>query len=101
MAFQLNSLGRQIKNHWAEFRPKMTADLQKADLLDRAVHEAQQRTGEALSDALQSGESYAEAWPKLREQWAFLPSEEEQPILASGNPGTWLAPASKADSTTT
>ena len=73
----LNRLGLQIKTHWRRYRPKMYRALEEAGELDRAVYEAQERNGNALADLVEKGQDWNRAWESVREEWAFLPSEEE------------------------
>jgi hypothetical protein len=54
---------------------------QKAGTLDQSVYEAQERTGAALAEAIERGEDERQAREALREQWAFLPAEEDEPSL--------------------
>ncbi len=75
--FPLNSLGLQIKAHWRKYRPRMVAELEQAGKLRESVYDAQERTGEALVNLLHQGLRYEQAWELVREEWAFLPSEED------------------------
>lgn len=75
--YPLSSLGRQIKAHWRQYRPDMCRGLEATGELDKAVYEAQERTGEALADLVKKGMDWNQAWELVREEWAFLPAEEE------------------------
>ncbi len=75
--YPLSNLGRQIKAHWRQYRPKMYRAMEEAGQLDKAVYEAQERTGEALADLVEKGMDWNQAWELIREEWAFLPSEDE------------------------
>lgn len=88
----LTSLGRQIRAHWLEHRPKMAAELSRAGQLDRAVYAAQERTRQAVAEAVEKGQPYREAFESLSQEWAFLPTEEDQPTLANGHPREWSGP---------
>ena len=79
--FALNSLGLQIKAHWKEHRPKMAAALEKAGKLQEAVYAAQELTGQAMYELLEKGVPPDQAREAVREEWAFLPTEEDQPSL--------------------
>lgn len=79
--FPLNSLGQQIEEHWQEHRPKMYRALRQTGQLKKAVFSAQELTSDSLSDLLQKGLPYNQAWELVREEWAFLPSEEDLPTL--------------------
>ena len=87
----LGSLGLNIRRHWQEQRPKMARALQAEGNLDQAVHAAEQLTLEAEAQAIQSGLSPDQARELTRQEWAFLPSEEDVPELGS-DPRTWSAP---------
>ena len=95
----LNSLGIQIEKHWREHRPKMVAALEKAGHLQEALETAERLTLDAEIAAIQNGLTPDQARELYREQWAFLPSEEDAPDLSNGNPALWRAPA-KPGSTT-
>jgi hypothetical protein len=41
------------------------------------LHAAQERTSELLESLLAGGMPHHRAWELAREQWAFLPSEED------------------------
>ena len=89
----LSSLGLQIKDHWKRFRPAMYRGLQKAGDLDRSVLQAQNQTADALASLLQKGLQENLAWEAVRQEWAFLPSEREEPNLPRGRqPGVPRSP---------
>ena len=73
----LDSLGFQIKDHWKEHRPRMYRELEQMGQLDQSVYEAQERTGAAHWELIQAGMDDHAAWEMIREQWAFLPAEED------------------------
>ena len=76
--FPLGSLGLQIKAHWKEHRPKMYAQLQREAKLEESVYAAQELTGETLYRlTVEEKLPYDQAWELIREEWAFLPSEED------------------------
>ena len=83
----LGGLGFQIVEHWKEFRPKMYAQLVASGQLEQRAKLAQDRTLEALHELMDQGQSYPEAWEAVRELWAFLPSEEDQPELGTSPEG--------------
>jgi len=75
----LGSLGIQIEAHWRQHRPQMCAELEKNGDLLESLHAAQERTSELMYD-LQIGPKrldYQSAWELAREEWAFLPSEDD------------------------
>ena len=77
MDFPLGSLGLQIKAHWKRYRPKMYAELEKSGHLLESVYEAKERTSDLMDSLLDKGLPYHQAWELAREEWAFLPSEED------------------------
>jgi hypothetical protein len=78
---KLDGGGLQALNHWKEFRPKMYAELEKSGRLYEAAQQAADQTMDALMALLQKGMDYQTAWESVREQWMFLPSEEDLPEL--------------------
>lgn len=76
--YPLDLLGRQIKTHWHRYRPKMCRALEEAGELDKAIYAAQERTHDALSELVEKGWDWNQAWEALRQEWAFLPAEEEE-----------------------
>jgi len=77
--YPLGSLGLQIKAHWKQHRPKMYAGLEKSGHLQESVYQAQEQTSDLMDDLLDKGLDYNQAWELAREEWAFLPSEEDEP----------------------
>lgn len=79
--YPLGSLGLQIKAHWKQHRPQMYAGLEKSGRLQQSLYQAQQQTNDLMYE-LQNGPrklDYHQAWELAREQWAFLPSEQDDP----------------------
>lgn len=77
----MESLKLQINRHWREHRPKMYAQLKQSGRLEQSIHLAAERTMDALTDLLQDKVPYNQAWEAVREEWAFLPDEEDVPVL--------------------
>jgi hypothetical protein len=77
------NLGSQIKEHWRKYRPRMFKDLEKISKLDAAVHNAEVLTVEAYDQAVRSGLNPDQARELVREEWAFLPDEEDVRRLPS------------------
>ncbi len=80
----LTNLEAQIRAHWAEHRPKMVAALEAAGKLEQAIAQAAEDTKEAVINhtaengkGRNSAEVFFEAWELYRNEWAFLPAEEE------------------------
>ncbi|MEO7328872.1 MAG: hypothetical protein ABI193_09860, partial [Minicystis sp.] len=87
----------EIRRHWQEHRPRMVRQL--GARLDEAVYAAEQLTLQAEAEAVQAGSTPDQARELYREEWAFLPSEEDAPDLPHGNPAAWRAPANPASTT--
>lgn len=77
------SLALRIADHWLKYRPKMSAALKKEGQFEASVNQAADLTSDALADLIHKGVPYDQAWPSVREDWAFLPSEEDLPELGS------------------
>ncbi len=77
----LSGWGYQAVEHWKKYRPKMYAQLQKSGRLNEEAESAAKKTSEALNDLLEQGYSHDQAWEAVKENWMFLPSEEDQPNL--------------------
>lgn len=75
------SLALQIKTHWRKYRPEMAGELDQAGALDEAVRAAEERTVSAYEQAIRAGLSPDQARELVREDWAFLPDEEDGPRL--------------------
>src|SRR5712692_9997160 len=67
------------KEHWKMFLPKMYAHLEAEGKLEERAQRAAQFTADEMREAMKDGCSESEASQALREEWIFLPSEEEQP----------------------
>jgi hypothetical protein len=76
----LGNLGQQIKLHWEKYRPAMYRQLEQSGKLDQALLQAREQTSDALHSLLRQGVPYHQAWESVREEWAFLPSEADQPL---------------------
>ena len=88
----LGSLGTQIERHWREHRPRMVRRLKNSGSLMKALYAAEQLTLVAEVEAIQAGMSPDQARERFREEWAFLPTEEDVPHLPNGDPTVWVAP---------
>lgn len=82
-------LHRAIEHHWREYRPRMVAALQETGTLYEAIEYAANRTVDGESALIRQGVSPHQAQELIREEWAFLPSEEDVPQLPNGGPDTW------------
>ena len=79
-----------IEQHWREHRPNMVKQLEAKGLLDRAIEYVADRTTHAEASLMQQGMSTQSAQEKMREEWAFLPAEQDRPELPNGSPEQWL-----------
>ena len=80
--YPLGSLGLQIKAHWKQHHPKMYAGLEKSGHLQESVYQAQERTSDLMDSLMGQGMKHEQAWELAREEWAFLPSEEDDEASA-------------------
>ena len=79
---ELGALALQIKQHWKKYRPRMSRELEQAGHLDESVSAAAELTSHVLHDLIfQKGLPRDRAEELVMHQWAFLPSEKEQPVL--------------------
>ena len=67
----------QIREHWKKHRPKMYAELEKPSHLVESPHAAQELTNDLMDSPLDQRMPHHEAWELAREEWAFLPGEED------------------------
>ena len=77
----LSNLSETIDQHWREHRPKMYAELKRSGELKEAIKAADEQTSEAVLQLVAEGLDFWKAWEMMREDWALLPSEEDQPEL--------------------
>ena len=79
----LTPLGNQILEHWRRHRPKMVDNLEHGNHLQRAIFAAQELTGNLLYELTVAQKmEYHRAWEIATREWAFLPDEEDQPLLS-------------------
>jgi len=76
----LGNLGQQIKLHREKYRPVMYRQLEQSGKLNQALLQAREQTSDALHHLLERGVPYDQAWETVREEWAFLPSEADEPV---------------------
>jgi hypothetical protein len=92
----LYKLDEDIAAHWEEHRPKMTKRLKAAGQFEQAVKTAAALTTEAVITYYppkggNMGMAFWEAWELFRNEWAFLPTEEDVPELGT-DPAAWEMP---------
>lgn len=77
----LANLDERIRAHWEKYLPHMSAALKAQGKFDECVAAAVQLTEDAVfhyrGDGLDAQQSLLQAWEMFREEWAFLPAEEE------------------------
>lgn len=95
----MESLAHQAKEHWKKLRPRMYAELKASGKLDELAQDAARRTREMVADLIEKGWSHDQAWEGVREQFVFLPSEEDQLNLGE-NPDSFPDPANPLPTTT-
>jgi hypothetical protein len=95
----LTPLGYKILEHWKLHRPTMVKNLARANQLDRAVFTAQELTTDLLYElTVVQKMDYQVAWELATKEWAFLPTEEDQPQLSFDPAALSLSRASPATS---
>src|SRR5947209_15591048 len=89
------ALGEAILQHWRENCPAMVRDLEKADRLDQAVFEAQEKTGDLLFELVSVKKmDYQAAWELAMQEWA-LPQPED-PTAPENRPSTAPSPSRRS-----
>jgi hypothetical protein len=68
---------RAVERHWREHRPRMVAALEAEGRLQQAIEDAAERTVAAEASLIQQGVPPWEAEARMREEWAFLPAEDD------------------------
>ena len=95
----MESLAHKAKEHWKNVRPRMYAELKASGKLDELAQAAARSTREAVAALVEKGWSDDQAWEAVREDWVFLPSEEDLPNLGE-NPDSFPDPANPLPTTT-
>jgi hypothetical protein len=79
----LTPLGYRILEHWKRYRPKMAQSLAQENQLQSAVFAAQELTTDLLYElTVLKKMDYQMAWEMATREWAFIPAEEDQPVLS-------------------
>ena len=68
----------KIDRHWREYRPRMYAELEQRGELEAAIKAADEQTFEAHVLLTQQGLDFWRAWEAVKEEWAYLPAEEDE-----------------------
>ncbi|HEY9142301.1 MAG TPA: hypothetical protein VIN93_15485 [Bryobacteraceae bacterium] len=77
---KLDPLGLQILAHLKEYRPLMSAELEKQGNLLSTVRSLEELAKQSLADGISAGLDYQAAWEQAR-QVCFLPDEGDVPSL--------------------
>lgn len=81
------SLVVQIAHHWETYRPKMSRAMKAEGTFEESVQAAALLTSEATYEAMTAhGLNPDQARELMREEWAFLPAEDEEPGDADDTP---------------
>ena len=88
------ALGEAILKHWREHCPQMVRDLEKLNLLDQAVFETQETTGDLLYELVSVKKmDYPAAWELAMQDWALPGRSNEEEEDESGDlPPRYLPP---------
>ncbi len=95
----MESLAHQAKEHWKKLRPRMYTELKASGDLEPLARAAAERTRKAHANLIEQGWAPDQAWEAVRENWVFLPSEEDLPNLGE-NPDSFPDPANPLPTTT-
>jgi hypothetical protein len=80
---EMTPLGFKILQHWKRYRPTMVKTLEQQNQLQQAVFAAQELTTDLLYElTVVQKMDYQMAWEIATREWAFLPTEEDQPRLS-------------------
>jgi hypothetical protein len=89
--YDRNRLGQMILEHWKKYRPQMVEDLRRANQLDQAIYEVQERTGDLLYELVSVQKmDYHAAWEIATREWAFLPSQNRPQSSSAASTPTSL-----------
>jgi len=76
----------QARAHWKEFRPDMFMELDDAGILEQELQTAATLTARDMDAFQGAGLSWDEAWERTRNEYLFLPEEDEQKAKADREP---------------
>jgi tRNA(Ile)-lysidine synthase TilS/MesJ len=89
--YDRNRLGQMILEHWKKYRPQMVEDLRRANQLDQAIYEVQERTGDLLYELVSVQKmDYHAAWEIATREWAFLQSQNRPQSSSAASTPTSL-----------
>ena len=75
----LTHLLETARAHWAQYCPRLVAELAAAGRLDAALEAAVTQTETAIEGLMtQHGYTLLEAWEAVREEWVLLPAEDDE-----------------------
>jgi hypothetical protein len=79
------ALVAQITRHWETYRPKMSREMKAAGTFETSVRQAAIMTSDAIYDLVtKHGLAPDQARELMREEWAFLPAEDDEDISDDG-----------------
>lgn len=77
-------LDLKIESHWRKYRPTMVKQLERKGLLEESVRAVADLTSEALYHLVADNKMpLDQARELVMQEWAYLPSEEDQPELGT------------------
>ncbi len=76
----------QARAHWKEFLPGMFKEFEDAGILERELQTAAKLTAKDMGAFQAAGLSWDEAWERTRNEYLFLPEEDEQKAKADREP---------------
>ena len=75
----LTHLAETARTHWAQYRPRLVAELEAAGRLEAALAAAVTQTETAIEGLMiQHGYTLLDAWEAVREEWVLLPAEDDE-----------------------
>jgi hypothetical protein len=76
----------EARAHWKEFLPNRYKEFEEAGILDKALQTAAKQTARDMDAYQGAGLSWEEAWERTRNEYLFLPEEDEQKAKADWEP---------------
>ena len=76
----------KARAHWKEFRPDMYKEFEEAGILDKALQTAAKQTARDMASFQDAGLTWDQAWERTRNEYLFLPEEDEQKAKADREP---------------
>jgi hypothetical protein len=76
----------EARAHWKEFLPNRYREFEEAGILDEALQEAANLTYREVSSLESAGLTWDQAWERTRNEYLFLPEEDEQKAKGDREP---------------